>query len=570
MSEHSQPRLQRWTGGVRFLVLGLALLTGLQLTHAQWDSDAQNPTYHWDYMRSSAIATDRLGGAFFAMSPGGSTTQYVGHVNADGFFTFPLDDPYPGMVPADLAGYGASNEGLTLIASEPPGTVIGLSPRIQQSPPVYEGPVFVKFDTMGLTGFGRVTVSDNIHYLIFGNPEDRGYIQAESDGHGGLHVLFSTQFTVPFYYNHLEEDGDWTHPLPGIAVGGVYGAGLYPEGYGGVFVLWRWPDDHPTHPRALVGRRFDADGLPQWEEEGRFLIRYIGGGFADLLGPGRMLFAIDSMVSSVDYIHYLFMIDTSGAHLWNPDGLLFAEDYPRFHGPSSILADSTGGFLHNRVISQGVAQSYRYDQNAELLATSEPQHSVYRPDGTGGGYLAYADQHHPQLDSITLSVWRWNSDLTFSWSPDSLTALEISETLFGFRDIVAETNGIIAMTYTGAGIVFSHVTPQGTLGPRLDSPGPPSLPVVSEIKILDIYPNPFNSSANIQISAGSAPAVQLFIFDILGRVVHDETIARQSGPIVNWVWSAPGLSSGQYFLRLTDLSDVQAAPTSAKQIILLK
>ncbi len=70
------------------------------------------------------------------------------------------------------------------------------------------------------------------------------------------------------------------------------------------------------------------------------------------------------------------------------------------------------------------------------------------------------------------------------------------------------------------------------------------------------YPNPFNPTTTIKYSipdvgAGHAPAVQLKIFDILGREVATLVEKEQAPGNYSVQFDASGLSSGLYIYRLT-------------------
>jgi hypothetical protein len=285
MSE-SQPTHSRRPGFALFCaVLGLILLL-TTTSYAQWYENPQAPTYNWPGygMGDATMCTDGCGGAFFAVAVNFSYTVAIGHVNGAGELTYHgwlLD----GLLPVDSSGFGEQSGGLgmTLVPSEPPGTVIGLSLRFHDDNEgnfVCVGMVIDKFDTLGLTGFGSVAIADPNH-LFRPRPglsefTYSGNLDAHSDGHSGLHVVVDSVLGFPpSYYNHLRADGTWRYPWPGLLVAPRDSAqvvGLTSDGYGGV-VLGRWWNNlHPTYPNQYTLQRFNAGGDPTWEE-GRVRLR---------------------------------------------------------------------------------------------------------------------------------------------------------------------------------------------------------------------------------------------------------------------------------------------------------
>ena len=84
------------------------------------------------------------------------------------------------------------------------------------------------------------------------------------------------------------------------------------------------------------------------------------------------------------------------------------------------------------------------------------------------------------------------------------------------------------------------------------------------------YPNPFNPSTTIQYELSTTGAVQLSVFDALGRQVRRLISQEQSPGRYSVVWNGKNesgtlLSSAMYFVRLQTAGFVQT-----RKIILLK
>ncbi len=546
-------------------VIGLLCLFAVHCAEAQWDSDPSDPTYHWGDLREGNICTDGFGGAFFTVGEWDGLRQRVGHVNADGSFTFQGSaPPYENLLFADLSGYGSTTAGLTLIPSEPPGTMIAIDWRFTENA-VYAGSIFCKFDTSGLTGFQRITVNDTVHGFLFAsNDRPEGGMDAVSDGQGGVHFVLYTEMSVPFFYNHLRSNGTLTYPWPGLE---VPAGGIYPDGYGGVFFLYleNWPNSQTW------GIRFDQDGMQQWPEA-RYLIRDgLGtGGNTLLLSPGRLFFARDSLMSPNTYAHYVFLVDTAGNHLWEVQGGRFAEEYSgQLIGTNKFIGDGLGGFFNNRYVAPGPPHLFRYNEDAELIASNTDDAWVDRLDDIGGAYRAFFEPNYPNPDSIRVSFLHYGSDLAWLWE-DTVTAVRIGDEWWGGAQsyIAAEENGIIGMVHTLPGVIFYHLNPDGSIGPRTSVPGLPPSPV-ADFRILSVYPNPFNAAAYITLSSPIAADVRLQIHDVLGRAVHDEIIAGRAGEW-KWRWQADHIPSGTYWLTATPQLPTQIAPSRIAKIVLVR
>jgi len=518
------------------------LAFGVGAVLAAWDIDPQNPTFHWGDLREGNIVSDGLGGAFFCFgSYSFSPWQRVGHINADGDCTFEgTTPPWEGLLLADEPGFGSTLDGLTLIPSEPAGTVIACDRRYDQNGQ-FIGTAFFKFDTLGFTGFERVIVSDTSVRPYQGfEGQPGGTISAISDGQGGVHIgLISNQVNPTFfYYNHLWSDGTFTYDWPGLFVPAPV---IEPDGFGGVFLLFF---NHPA--REIWGLRFDQEGIQQWSDP-RFLIRDFAsyaGSLNLLISPGRLMFNLDTLTAPNIYVHNLFLVDTAGNHHWESEGRIFAREYsrPLFY-ENSFVSDGTGGFINNRFYPPDSSLMFRFSEAGQLVASNLDDGQIYRIDGTGGGYRAYEVGWE---NSLYAAVWHWNGELTPAWN-DSVIALDVSEAYWGGDYIAAEQNGVIGMVHTILGVVFYHVNPDGSVGSRVDARDhQPILP--NHIEILSVYPNPFNNTLNILLDVPLHQDVTLLLYDLLGREVDVVYRGRLSSNTISYVAPA-ALTSGVYFLR---------------------
>lgn len=65
--------------------------------------------------------------------------------------------------------------------------------------------------------------------------------------------------------------------------------------------------------------------------------------------------------------------------------------------------------------------------------------------------------------------------------------------------------------------------------------------------IVDAYPNPFNPSVNLALALPESGAVQIVIYDALGKMVHSINTEQLGSGINTLTWSPQNLASGTYF-----------------------
>ena len=103
----------------------------------------------------------------------------------------------------------------------------------------------------------------------------------------------------------------------------------------------------------------------------------------------------------------------------------------------------------------------------------------------------------------------------------------------------------------------------------IDNGYPPQLP--AQAGLMSVYPNPFNSSANIPFFVeGERQFLDIAIYDISGRLVKQVVSQEYSPGYYNIVWAGTGdrrgiLSSGVYIVKLTSPIGI-----SSKKITLIK
>lgn len=104
---------------------------------------------------------------------------------------------------------------------------------------------------------------------------------------------------------------------------------------------------------------------------------------------------------------------------------------------------------------------------------------------------------------------------------------------------------------------YYEILPRSTADIRtLDAGDPTGAVITREFSLLNTYPNPFNSTAQIRYEVGSARQLTLSIYDVLGREVLNTTLTGLTPGAHTYSWTPEG-ASGLYMLKLEGASDVQ-------------
>jgi hypothetical protein len=117
----------------------------------------------------------------------------------------------------------------------------------------------------------------------------------------------------------------------------------------------------------------------------------------------------------------------------------------------------------------------------------------------------------------------------------------IDPSLFDFSDLIAKAQAARAGTcfdWAGLSAKLPKVTP-------------------AEFALEPIYPNPFNSAANIRFSLARETNVTITVYDLLGRDV--EQIANGTFTVGNYSlsWNANDLPSGLYFVQARTAENIR-------------
>ncbi len=94
--------------------------------------------------------------------------------------------------------------------------------------------------------------------------------------------------------------------------------------------------------------------------------------------------------------------------------------------------------------------------------------------------------------------------------------------------------------------------------------------VPAEFGLGQNYPNPFNPSTRIQYSIPMNGPVVVAVFDHLGREVRRLVDSERSAGVHETTWNADGMSSGQYYVRLTAIGTDGMPLMATRKLVFMK
>jgi|WetSurMetagenome_2_1015567.scaffolds.fasta_scaffold227269_2 hypothetical protein len=151
----------------------------------------------------------------------------------------------------------------------------------------------------------------------------------------------------------------------------------------------------------------------------------------------------------------------------------------------------------------------------------------------------------------------WIANLRFSLPPDIPAGATID---VGLNSGAYFPSGFISLSYPTFFIAPTLIPGQIWVNPS----GVDDFPIPEKLS-LNIYPNPFNSQANIEFTLANESNVRIEILDLLGRVIDTPIDGRYAAGNYSAIWNATERSSGVYFCRFrTDTSEFNRRLTLLK------
>ncbi len=143
-------------------------------------------------------------------------------------------------------------------------------------------------------------------------------------------------------------------------------------------------------------------------------------------------------------------------------------------------------------------------------------------------------------------IMRIDDDTNIDGSPEPQGAFNVIGIITQFDNSSPYTDGY-------------QITPRSTADIHpLSADDPHDAASVKDFRLLGAYPNPFNSVTQIRYEVGSADALTLRIFDLMGREVATERLTGLTPGAHTYFWIPTG-ATGLYFVKLEHGASVQTA-----------
>jgi len=160
------------------------------------------------------------------------------------------------------------------------------------------------------------------------------------------------------------------------------------------------------------------------------------------------------------------------------------------------------------------------------------------------GLLAVVSSPFSFSDTVITLEGEEETDLVVNFAPDEEG--EISDSLMIVTTTLIELADTLDIPYP-VGITWLYLTGMGEDPSAVDNKH--VKPV--DYKLLSCYPNPFNSSLDLEVKLDRAGEISLEVFDIDGRPVSVIYRGNLSTGENRFSWSPVNISTGTYFVKLT-------------------
>ena len=160
-------------------------------------------------------------------------------------------------------------------------------------------------------------------------------------------------------------------------------------------------------------------------------------------------------------------------------------------------------------------------------------------------------------------VWAHNNPFVGGWQGDSLTDINADPLIYNAVEDAERTNDY-RLTWIIYGEDDEEKSPCiGTGSPRIGGPDMGAVPFEGEpenvslgrinpesFKLLEVYPNPFNSSAQVNFLVDETRTFTLDVFNYQGRTVAQLWNGVLNSGAQSFSWSPVNMASGSYYIRL--------------------
>lgn len=408
------------------------------------------------------------------------------------------------------------------------------------------------------------------------------FISLAEDSNGGLLVAWNSIFGFDpttgivdgVYTQRLDSLGRRVWPDSGVQVSNRPGRvwpndiAIVSDGLGGAIVAW---SEGEFNQEKIYAQRIDSFGKPLWPVNGIKVsqgLSNIGVSISSDLTGG----AIISWSNQSENLKYVQRISSEGEKLWGSSGIVLGQIAGG--GARRHTADNQGGAFigHSQWIQHvNSAGMKRWKgEGAQYTDTTTGFFNSTQALGLNGGIWNFWSQNTSSsvidiygqyIDSAGIPLWEpsgkpiSNAPGIQDWAravPDGR-----GRAIVVWDDFRNGHSNVFAVRVDTAGTVTSinHKTDVLPSSPRLEQN----------------YPNPFNPETTIEYEIPARGAVQLIIYDTLGKEVVTLVNKQQEAGFYRTTWNGKNsrgekVSSGPYYYRLLFNNNVQLT----KKFILLR
>lgn len=362
------------------------------------------------------------------------------------------------------------------------------------------------------------------------------------------YFLIQTGGSERIYMNRVDDNGNRLWAFNGILVpnSGYGGFGLYPDGFGGLYIYWRQTNGAGT---GLGVRRITENGTFLWASNVNPAAGTAGLGYAYSVIPDNNYGLIFTWVEQIGASIKMARIDSSGALVWNP-GVLPVCVASSGQDRCTIMKNGNYfyvAWLDNRPpANNSDVYMQRFDMNGVPQWTVDgircTSVNTYVPNtrlspGSNGSIICTVDGNLAAGGFVTQKL---NSDSTFGWGAAGVKIANHTFNPSG-NDYVMLTppdSGTVVFWASGGDIYTARVNSNGTMT---------GLTSETEQSYLSIYPNP--ASENIQISFGIKPGNSNAVVKIFNIVGEEITEFKNVDLTADLEFSTISLENGIYIIN---------------------
>ncbi len=359
--------------------------------------------------------------------------------------------------------------------------------------------------------------------LLIASEVDAGLVSMVSDNSGGVIATWPNQ-----YFQCYDSTGvaQWAEPvyLPGFTPDAIKS-----DGVGGLFVVGRYRDQAVNYPyqHQIRAQHIDSRGQVSWSP--------VSGVVAvdSLMLPARFYGAMQGLPDTTLVIGWHEEVQ------YNP--YLFRGYLQAINCQGHVLYDGRGVPLDTTQLSTPIYNLVQSTQDSSVLAV-----------WSGGDSTLWVQKY----DHLLHPIWDQN--------------VKIAEAVESKSQATPDGAGGVVVVWDNGpngldGAFAQQVNANGELGVVLNDLNPDKTVVPSTTKLLDPYPNPFNSQIIIPYTLSKAAPLAFTIYNVLGQEVWQSKNQNHSPGTYSVTWYADDVSSGVYFVRLSS-DHIQ----STRKILLIK